>query len=167
MNKYKKYGLYSLIFIIVFLVLFFWERRVVVSPVFPLNENKNDLIVPKGEVKIEPNKEKIITSKIDEDKNLIKASLVIDGNNKTYQTQIKENSTIFEVMNKLEREDDSFRFKYKEYKNMGVFVTEINGSLGKSGSYWIYYVNDLKPGVGISQYVLKDGDIIKWSQGGI
>ena len=50
---------------------------------------------------------------------------------------------------------------------MGSFVTGINNNKGSPGKYWIYYVNDKKASVGVSNYILKEGDIINWKQEGI
>ena len=50
---------------------------------------------------------------------------------------------------------------------MGSFITEINGIKGLPGKYWIYYVNDKLASVGVSKYVLKEGDIINWKNEGI
>lgn len=69
-------------------------------------------------------------------------------------------------MNILQKESD-FSFKGKEYSSLGYFVEEINRNKGTPGKYWIYYVNGKEASVGISKYILKNGDIIKWSQEGI
>lgn len=78
-----------------------------------------------------------------------------------YQTGFIVGNTVFDVMNKIKKENN-FDFKYKEYPSLGVFVNEINGVGSKDGKYWIYYVNDKEAEVGISKYVLKEGDLISW-----
>lgn len=95
------------------------------------------------------------------DTKTIQVSLSVLG--KTYDTEVKENSTVFDVMKKMEGEG-MFNFKFTENPGMGAFVTEINGAKGKPGEYWLYYVNDKKATVGISNYTLKNGDIINWKQ---
>jgi hypothetical protein len=98
----------------------------------------------------------------------IKVSLVVLD--KRYETEIKMDASVFEVMKKIQRENtDSnlFDFKYIRNANLGNFITEINGNYGTPGKYWIYYVNSKKASVGVSNYILKDGDIISWSQEGI
>ena len=95
----------------------------------------------------------------------VKVSLeVLD---KKYKTNIEENSTVFEVMKKIEEEnteDNLFNFKYIEYASLGSFITEINGIKGTPGKYWIYYINSKEASVGVSKYILKSGDIISWKQ---
>ena len=93
--------------------------------------------------------------------NKIKVSLDVLGN--TYITEVKDGSSIFDAMNKM-KEDNLFNFKYTEHLGLGAFVSEINGVKGTPGKYWIYYVNDIKASIGISNYILKAGDIIKWKQ---
>jgi len=86
---------------------------------------------------------------------------------KKYETNIEENSTVFEVMKKIEKEntkDNLFNFEYTEYASLGSFITEINGIKGTPGKYWIYYVNNIEASVGVSKYILKSGDIISWKQ---
>ena len=95
--------------------------------------------------------------------NTIKVSLIVFDKN--YELEIKENSSVFEVMKKLQDlKENEFSFKYKEYPGMGVFVYEINGMKGKRGAYWIYYVNDKEASVGVSSYTLSEGDSILWKQ---
>jgi uncharacterized membrane protein len=89
---------------------------------------------------------------------------------KKYEAIIKEGGTVFEAMKKIQDESSStnpFSFKYKENPGLGSFITEINNVVGSPGKYWIYYVNDKKASVGVSTYVLKEGDLINWNQEGI
>jgi hypothetical protein len=91
----------------------------------------------------------------------IKVSLkVLD---KIYNIETKEEASVFDVMKKL-KENNSFDFNYTEHLGLGVFVNEINGIKGIPGKYWIYYINDIEASVGISNFILKSGDIISWKQ---
>ncbi|MCX6753765.1 MAG: DUF4430 domain-containing protein [Candidatus Nomurabacteria bacterium] len=84
---------------------------------------------------------------------------------KKYETEVKESGTVFEVMKKIQDESSSanpFSFKYTENPNLGVFINEINGLKGGGDGYWIYYVNGIEANVGISNYKIKNGDIISW-----
>jgi hypothetical protein len=95
----------------------------------------------------------------------VKVSLIVFD--KTYGIELREGSTVFDVMQKIQHENitnDLFNFKYKEYPSIGVFVEEINGVIGSQGKYWIYYVNGEKAEVGISKNIVKGGDIISWKQ---
>jgi hypothetical protein len=84
---------------------------------------------------------------------------------KNYEIETREGSSVFDVMKELQNNTkNNFSFNYKEYPRMGVFVGEINGIKGKRGAYWIYYVNGKEASVGVSSYVLKEGDSILWKQ---
>ena len=87
---------------------------------------------------------------------------------KKYETNVKDGSSVFEAMQKLEDDNPKeFNFKYTDYSSLGSFINEINGIKGTPGKYWIYYVNNEKASVGASKYILKQGDIISWKQEGI
>lgn len=91
----------------------------------------------------------------------IKVSLVVLD--KKYETEIKEGSTVYDAMKSIESvKDNNFSFKTKEYPSLGIFVDGINGIMGKSGQYWIYYVNDKEASVSVSKYNINNGDIISW-----
>ncbi len=90
----------------------------------------------------------------------IKAYLTVE--NKKYEIETKNNSSVFEIMQKIKEENSEFSFKYKEHTGLGVFVTEINGKKGGKDGYWIYYVNGVEASVGVSNYKIKNGDIISW-----
>jgi hypothetical protein len=90
-------------------------------------------------------------------------SLIVQ--NKTYTIQIKDGSTVYDAMNIAQNmTDNNFSFKAKEYPNLGIFIEEINGIGGRSGKYWIYYVNNKEASVGVSKYIIKSGDIITFQQ---
>ncbi len=84
---------------------------------------------------------------------------------KKYETKINNDSSVFEVMDKIQRDSsppDIFDFKYEKYTGLGIFITEINEIKGGRGGYWIYYVNGVRANVGVSNYKIKNGDIISW-----
>lgn len=130
----------------------------------------------KENTKEEPiaNKSKEITTslKLDSGVNkipeaMIKATVVVSD--KSYEVSIPENKNIYDLMTLLmnNSKDNNFTFHAKEYGGMGYFVDMVNGVYGSPGAYWIYYINNKKATVGISQYVVKNGDIIRWAQEGI
>lgn len=90
----------------------------------------------------------------------IKASLVIQE--KKYETDVKEGGTVLDVMQKIKEENKDFDFKYEEHTGLGVFINEINGLKGGGDGYWIYSVNGVEANVGVSNYKIKNGDIISW-----
>jgi hypothetical protein len=83
----------------------------------------------------------------------------------TYKVGIENGATVYDVMNIVkETKENNFSFISKEYPGLGIFVDEINGIKGTPQKYWIYYVNGKEAPIGISNYILKDGDIINWKQ---
>lgn len=113
--------------------------------------------------------EKINNQKITEPKTLANSILGIDVSlrifDKTYTTNIKDNSsTVYDAMVKIKNENPDFDFKGKEYSSLGIFIDEINGVKSSTGKYWMYYINNKKASVGVSNYIIKNGDIISWKQ---
>ena len=164
-NKERKILIGILIIIGIIFVFLFFNKKKEVEVVVPFEQNYTEnKIGPVVQVKDQKNNE-IRTIQNEES---IKVTLsVLD---KKYDIQVKEGSTVFEMMNALEKqssEDNLFSFKYTNNFSMGSFITEINGIKGLPGKYWIYYVNDKLASVGVSKYVLKEGDIINWKNEGI
>jgi hypothetical protein len=164
MNKNKKYIVIGSLSLIILITGF---------SLWGLN-NKKDLqvIVPLEQNQITDNLDKETKKREDveiiKDINTIKVSLIVLD--KKYETNIKERSSVFEAMEKMQKENTQgniFDFKYTHNASLGNFITEINGQYGTPGKYWIYYVNNEKASIGVSNYILKDGDIISWSQEGI
>jgi len=81
---------------------------------------------------------------------------------KSYSIKTEEGVNVYDAMKSIS--DESFSFKATEHSGLGYFVEEINGVKGTPGKYWIYYVNGKEASVGISNYILKNGDIINWKQ---
>ena len=96
--------------------------------------------------------------------NLIENFVTLNVLDQSYQIEIKKGDSVYDAMQTLNNLIDSFSFEAKEYPGLGIFINEINGIKGKSGAYWIYYVNEEEAFVGVSQYILKDGDSILWKQ---
>lgn len=105
------------------------------------------------------------TKNIQEVKDIKNINIILEVLGKKYQITVPSSSTVYDAMNILQKDKTSkFNFSYKEYKHLGVFVDKINGVKGVKKKYWIYYVNGKKASVGISKYVLREGDIINWKQ---
>lgn len=83
---------------------------------------------------------------------------------KVYLVNVEDGASVYDAMVKIKIENSDFDFKYKEYSSLGIFIYEINGQNGTSGKYWIYYINNKEASVGVSNYILKDGDSILWVQ---
>jgi len=170
MNKNKKYifiGFATLLILIVGL-LYLNSSKEKVLPIIIENQQIQTDLNTKTQVEIpiqkDEKKETPQTKPLDE--NNIKVSLLVVD--KRYEVNIKEDSSVFDAMEKMQKEntDNLFNFKYTHNASLGNFITEINGKYGTPGKYWIYYVNNKKASVGVSNYILKDGDIITWSQEG-
>ncbi len=102
----------------------------------------------------EPIKPEEIKSQID---------ITIEINNIQYPLQLSEKSTPFDAMEKLIT-DKKITATLKEFSGIGYFLEEINGhkNNNQTGEYWIYYINGQSAKIGISSYILKQNDVIKW-----
>lgn len=164
-TKERKILIGGSILICVVLAFLFFNKKKEISIIVPFEQNYT-------EEKIEPvipiKNQKSSEIQAIRNENNIKVTLsVLD---KKYDIEVKKGSTVFEMMEVLEkqsREDNLFSFKYTNNMSMGSFVTEINGVKGTPGKYWIYYVNNKLASIGVSKYVLKEGDIISWKNEGI
>lgn len=78
-----------------------------------------------------------------------------------YQSEISKNTSVYDFMNKARREG-KFIFKEKNYIGIGKFIEEINGIKSDGKRYWIYYVNDKKAEIGVSNYKINPGDVVSW-----
>ena len=138
--------------IVVFSSIFLLKTPVYnVISVQPISKENISVINYNKEIKtqIEIEKEKFVTLN------------VLD---QTYKIEIKDGDTVYGAMQTLNNSTNNFSFEKKEYSSLGVFINEINGVKGKSGAYWIYYVNGKEAPVGVSKYILKSGDVITWKQ---
>jgi hypothetical protein len=164
MSKNQKY---------IIIISLFFSTIILVGFFVDFNQNKNyvenksieqqnfkEIVSIKNET-TKQEKEKI-DNPIQNEKELNVSLIVLD---KTYNISINEGNTVYDVMKNLQNsKENNFSFEGKEYPSLGVFVEKINGVKGESGKYWIYYVNDKQAQVGVSNYVLKEGDIISWRQ---
>ena len=87
------------------------------------------------------------------------ATLEING--VKYQSQIEGEISIADFMEKLKSEG-KISFIEKNYIGMGKFIEEINGIKNSGDKNWIYYVNNKKANIGISNYKINQGDIVSW-----
>lgn len=105
-----------------------------------------------------------ITKEVGGERSVVGLVTLLVGEDR-YENQIREGDTVYDLMKNLENnKEKNFTFKAKEYPSLGYFIDEINGVRGQMNSYWIYYINGEESSVGVSWYVLKDGDIINWKQ---
>jgi hypothetical protein len=93
--------------------------------------------------------------------NTKKDYITLDINGFKYKSEIVGIKKVYEIMEKL-KEDKKITFEEKTYSGMGKFIEEINGIKNNGEKNWIYYVNNKKANIGISNYEVKAGDIISW-----
>lgn len=60
------------------------------------------------------------------------------------------------------KENGALSFSGKEYSGLGFFVSDIGTLHQTAGTNMIYYINSKEASVGVSAYILKDGDVIEW-----
>jgi len=153
-----------LILSIFYLYPYFDKDKVILAPEategLPKEERKIDNTIRKEEATQKT--PDLVKNQIEE----IKVSLVVKD--KTYEAGIPKDSSVYDLMNIINNDKSkNFNFDGREFSGMGYFVDSINGVRGVSGAYWIYYVNDKKAEIGVSQYILKDGDEVEWKQEGL
>lgn len=172
MKKIKENQIFIIIILLIILIIgFFYTNYKKEIPVVPIIQNhyqdNTRNINEKSQIEIKP----LSVKNIDKDSfnhKTIKISLIVSD--KKYEAEIKKDSSVFDAMKSIEEnntKDNLFSFKYKDYSSLGSFITEINGVKGEPGKYWIYYVNNEKASVGVSKFILKERDIIRWEQEGI
>ena len=85
---------------------------------------------------------------------------ILEINNIKYETEISDQISVYDFMTQLQNEG-KINFKDKTYPGMGKFIEEING-VKNGNKYWIYYVNNKKAEIGVSNYKIKSGDVVSW-----
>ena len=94
---------------------------------------------------------------------LIGVQFVVEHATSTYY--IPKGSTVLNLMLQASS-SKAVIFTSKEYSGLGTLITSINGKISnqnRSDLFWIYSVNGKKATVGVSGYVLHEGDIVSWS----
>lgn len=89
----------------------------------------------------------------------VNASLNVNGS--VLDGQLLKDDTVDSFMQRLMNEG-KISFKTRTYVGMGKFVEEINGIRSDGENYWIYYVDNKKATIGISNYKLSPGDVVSW-----
>lgn len=169
MKTKKQYIIISLISLVILISIVFLylslnkENKKVESFEPKIEVNDLPASVPKGESTI---------IKTPTEPTLIKKELIVDNKkyiqatlnvfDKSYSIKTEEGSSLYTAMKDIK--DTAFSFSGVDHSGLGYFVNRINGVTGGFGKYWIYYVNDKEASVGVSNYILKDGDIISWKQ---
>ena len=88
------------------------------------------------------------------------SATILAGNKKTYLS-FSSNALLYDVLVQ-EKNAGKIIFSGKNYPGLGFFVTDIDSLHSGNGKDLLYYINGKEASVGISTYILKDGDIIEW-----
>ena len=77
--------------------------------------------------------------------------------------KLKEGKTVFDLLKKV-TEENNLEFSYKEYPDLGVFIESIDNFKNdpEKNLWWQYWVNGEFGKVGVSNYQLKNGDLVEW-----
>lgn len=98
---------------------------------------------------------------ISNEKNIGNVTLIITVfNDSKFSKYNFENMTALELL----QMDNEVNTTYSKY---GAFVNCINNICTNSNYYWMYYVNGGMASVGVSEYKIKDNDIVEFKYGKI
>jgi hypothetical protein len=100
-----------------------------------------------------------LPGKVSELVNQIRVDIMVSST--TYPVTISADKDIYEAMGVL-ASTTAFNFKAKYFSGLGYFIEEINGLKNKDGFYWTLYINGTYSNVGVSEYILKEGDQVEW-----
>lgn len=92
-------------------------------------------------------------------KNSVQATVL--AGNTTISLAIPENTTFYNALIQAKSEG-KIDFEGKNYPGIGFFVTDIGTLHSGDGLDLLYYVNGKEATVGVSSYILKNGDVIEW-----
>ncbi len=91
--------------------------------------------------------------------NAIQTTLLLRG--VKLESSISQKTSVYDFMQKLEQEN-KITFQAKNYIGMGEFIESINGIKNTNTNNWIYYINNVKANVGVSNYQINPGDVVSW-----
>lgn len=113
-----------------------------------------------SELPVETQTKSVFVKELPLNENIKNVSTTLQVLDKSYSLKTEEGVSVYDVMK--DASNEGFSFEGKEYPSMGFFVEKINGIKNGEGGNWIYYVNGVEASIGISNYIIKDGDIITW-----
>jgi len=144
-----------IIFVLIFLVIknnFLYKK----IPVTPVLENNKITTQEKNKVAAE---EQVKENKKDKANNEISSTIVV-GELKL-QTNFEVGKSLYDVL-VMEKNNGRLNLVGKDFSGLGFFVSSIGALKETSDKHLIYFVNGKSPSVGISNYILKDKDVIEW-----
>jgi len=71
------------------------------------------------------------------------------------------NTTFYDALMKA-KNSGAITFSGKNYPSLGFFLTDIGALHSGDGKDLLYYINGKEATVGVSSYILKNGDILEW-----
>ncbi len=89
------------------------------------------------------------------------STAILEVGDTRYGTVVSKNMNVYGFMKKLQTEG-KINFKDKTYSGMGKLIEEINGIKNSGDKNWIYYVNNKKAQIGVSNYKIDPGDVVSW-----
>jgi hypothetical protein len=87
-----------------------------------------------------------------------------NGNIRTFNDiKLEKGKTVFDLLKKATQENN-MELSFKEYPDLGVFIESIDKVTNdpKNNKWWQYWVNGEYGQAGASNFILKDGDLVKW-----
>ena len=81
----------------------------------------------------------------------------------SFGVELQEGQTVLDAM-RIGKRRGAVSYKTKAFAGLGEFVEAINGveNDDKNGTYWTYYVSGVPATLGVSHYVLRNGDRVEW-----
>lgn len=103
-----------------------------------------------------------ILQQVRDDKTIVQSKkALLKFADQTVEFSISNNTTVYDAMNSLMAEG-KLSFEGKEYPGLGFFITSIGSLESGEGKNLMYYINGKEASLGVSSYVVKEGDIIEW-----
>lgn len=90
-----------------------------------------------------------------------KIKTFLEINDIRYEAEIAAETSVYGLMSLL-KNDGKITFTETTYIGMGKMITGINGMKSGGERTWIYYVNGAEAQVGVSNYMLRPGDVVSW-----
>ncbi len=84
---------------------------------------------------------------------------LIAGENTT-TLSFTEGQTLYDALVKAQQA--GLTLELKEYPGMGYFVAKIGSLVPTADKYLMYSVNGVEASEGVSAYILKENDVVKW-----
>ncbi|MBP9694949.1 MAG: DUF4430 domain-containing protein [Candidatus Magasanikbacteria bacterium] len=130
----------------------------------PISTKTTEIIAPTPKISEETTQPKIQEeiNKTNTPSETIAATLIIE--NTKYEENIPPDSSVYTLIKKI-ADEGKIKIIFKDFgSDLGYLVQSINGieNSQKENKNWIYYINNKKAQIGISNYRLNPGDTITW-----